>query len=104
MAAVLLAAGQTELADRWTRRCVSLGENEPSCLLAQGDWAMSKGDLKTARLRYEKVTRLAPGDRRAWQKLGGAAPRSDAAGEPEQVAPVDEPAVEPAPAPEPATE
>src|SRR6478736_4022399 len=102
MAAVLLAAGQTELADRWTRRCVSLGENEPSCLLAQGDWAMSKGDLKTARLRYEKVTRLAPGDRRAWQKLGGAAPRSDAAGEPEQVAPVDEPAVEPTPAPEPA--
>jgi len=104
MAAVLLAAGQTELADRWTRRCVSLGENEPSCLLAQGDWAMSKGDLKTARLRYEKVTRLAPGDRRAWQKLGGAAPRSDAAGEPEQVAPVDEPAVEPTPAPTPAPE
>jgi|GEM_PF-6958316 len=104
MAAVLLAAGQTELADRWTRRCVSLGEDEPSCLLAQGDWAMSKGDLKTARLRYQKVTRLAPGDRRAWQKLGGAAPRSDAPGEPEEVAPADEPAVEPTPEPEPATE
>jgi Tfp pilus assembly protein PilF len=112
MAAVLLAAGQTELADRWTRRCVSLEENEPSCLLAQGDWAMSKGDLKTARQRYEKVTRLAPGDRRAWQKLGGAVPRSDAAGDPDEPAlvngtvnePVEEPAAEPAPPPEPATE
>jgi Flp pilus assembly protein TadD len=91
MAAVLLTAGQTELATRWTQRCVQIQAQEPSCLLAQGDLALSKGDLKTARTHYEKVTRLAPGDRRAWQKLGGAAPRQAApAGEPQ----ADEPVIE----------
>jgi Flp pilus assembly protein TadD len=102
MAAVLLAAGQVDLAERWTSRCVSLGESAPACLLAQGDLAMSKGDLKTARQRYEKVTRLAPGDRRAWQKLGGAAPRSVASDEPDPAAPAEQPASEPAAAPDPA--
>ena len=94
MAAVLLVAGQVELAERWTRRCMELDASEASCLLSQGDLALSKGDLKTARQHYQKVTRLAPGDRRAWQKLGGAAPRSAApsgdpgAGEPTMVEPV----------------
>jgi len=72
MAAILLAAKERALAVRWTARCIELGREEPSCLLAQGDLALDGGDLKTARAHYEKVTRLAPGDRRAWQKLGGS--------------------------------
>lgn len=70
MASVFVALGEDEHARYWLKRCQEQNAEEPACLLVRGDFELEEGRSADAAATYRRVTQLAPGNRRGWQRLG----------------------------------